>query len=94
MNKYFQRMLKEEQKTIEDYKWCESERAGKDLGVEAIRSWISKFARKFRKDFIKKASVEIMKQAEKEIGELEDLTEITIEDIERYRKLIKLDEKE
>lgn len=33
---------------IEKFKWIESEKAGYDLGEQAVRQWIMKYAAKFR----------------------------------------------
>jgi hypothetical protein len=33
------------------YKWIQSQRAGRDLGEDAIREWVNKFAAQFRKDY-------------------------------------------
>lgn len=30
------------------HKWIESEKAGRDLGTEAVRDWIMKYAKQFR----------------------------------------------
>ena len=34
------RVYEEADRAIQDYKWIESEKAGRDLGVDAIRGWI------------------------------------------------------
>jgi hypothetical protein len=47
----FRKYMEKQRKAIEDYKWCESEKAGKDLGEESVKLWISKNAKRFRKDF-------------------------------------------
>jgi hypothetical protein len=36
---------------IERHKWIESEKAGKDLGVDAVIDWILKYADVFSDDF-------------------------------------------
>ncbi len=33
---------------IERHKWIESEKAGRDLGHDAVKDWISRFAAQFR----------------------------------------------
>lgn len=40
--------MKDQIKEIEIYKWIESEKCGYDLGNEATKSWIKKFAKEFR----------------------------------------------
>lgn len=41
-------------KEIEKYKWCESEKAGYDLGSECCMEWVQKFAKKFKDEYFKK----------------------------------------
>lgn len=36
---------------IERHKWIESEKAGRDLGNEAIKDWIKRFAKDFRNNY-------------------------------------------
>jgi hypothetical protein len=36
--------LEEQRREIERHKWIESEKAGKDLGTEAVIDWILKYA--------------------------------------------------
>jgi hypothetical protein len=38
---------KKQLKEMNDYKWIESEKAGKDLGQECTSNWVDKFAKKF-----------------------------------------------
>lgn len=38
---------------INKYKWIESERCGKDLGDSAVKSWILKYSKAFRENWIK-----------------------------------------
>ncbi len=42
---------------IERYKWIESEKAGKDLGMDAVIDWILKYADMFSDDFPETTSV-------------------------------------
>lgn len=35
---------------INKHKWIESEKAGHDLGEEAVKEWIQKYAKKFREE--------------------------------------------
>jgi hypothetical protein len=45
------------------HKWIESEKAGKDLGQEAVVDWVKKFAKVHRKEFIENKLI----QAEKDL---------------------------
>ncbi|MBF0198393.1 MAG: hypothetical protein HQL32_11810 [Planctomycetes bacterium] len=36
---------------IKRYKWLESEKAGKDLGEQAVIEWIELYGEKFRRDY-------------------------------------------
>jgi hypothetical protein len=49
MKLYCHRQVEEAKK----YKWIESQKAGKDLGDDATREWVNKFAAQFRKDYDK-----------------------------------------
>ena len=40
--------MQDQCKEICIHKWLESEKAGYDLGADAIKDWISKYARDFR----------------------------------------------
>ena len=42
-----------QKRAIEDYKWIESEKAKRDLGLEAQLEWIKKYAKSFREDYEK-----------------------------------------
>lgn len=42
---------------IERHKWIESEKAGKDLGMDAAIDWILKYADMFSDDFAETTSV-------------------------------------
>lgn len=50
-NQEFQEFMKHQIKAIEIYKWVESEKARRDLGNEAIKTWIGHFAEQFRKRY-------------------------------------------
>jgi hypothetical protein len=43
--------LLHQKEEIEKYKWIESQKAGKDLGEQAIMEWVAKFAEKYRKEY-------------------------------------------
>ncbi|MFH0825331.1 MAG: hypothetical protein V2B18_21480 [Pseudomonadota bacterium] len=43
--------LELQQKEIDKHKWIESEKAGRDLGAEAVMDWISKYAAVFSDHF-------------------------------------------
>jgi hypothetical protein len=44
--------LEEERDEIERHKWIESEKAGRDLGYDAIMDWIRKYAKLYREEYI------------------------------------------
>jgi hypothetical protein len=46
--------LEAEKAEMEKYKWIESEKAGRDLGNEAIIDWIHKYAAQFRESYNKR----------------------------------------
>lgn len=49
MNKeQHEQFMKDQIHEIEVYKWCESEKAQRDLGQEAVKDWIRLFAKQFR----------------------------------------------
>jgi hypothetical protein len=43
--------LLHQKEEIERYKWIESQKAGKDLGEEAVKEWVKKFAADYRKEY-------------------------------------------
>ena len=45
------KFLLAEKEEMERYKWIESEKAGHDLGNEAIIDWIHKYAAQFRETY-------------------------------------------
>lgn len=44
--------LDNEREEIERHKWIESEKAGRDLGYDAIVDWIRKYAKTYREEYI------------------------------------------
>ena len=48
--------LEDERNEIERHKWIESEKAGRDLGYDAIMDWIRKYAKLYREEYIKSKS--------------------------------------
>lgn len=44
----FKQFLSDECSEMRKYKWIESEKAGYDLGNEAIQDWIKKYAASYR----------------------------------------------
>jgi hypothetical protein len=50
----FKQFMDDQIKEIERYKWCESEKAKRDLGSECCLDWINKFAKKFKDDYFEK----------------------------------------
>jgi hypothetical protein len=47
------RFLELQTREIEKHKWIESEKAGHDLGVDAVIDWILKYADQFSADFVR-----------------------------------------
>ncbi|MDQ1284678.1 MAG: hypothetical protein QG663_81 [Thermodesulfobacteriota bacterium] len=48
--------LKIQAQEIERHKWIESEKAGRDLGTEAIIDWIMKYADRFSEQYQQRCS--------------------------------------
>jgi hypothetical protein len=48
---HFKEFMDRQRKAIDDYKWSEGCRIGKDPGPAAIEEWIKKNAKTFRKNF-------------------------------------------
>lgn len=46
--------IDEAKSKILEHKWLESEKAGRDLGQDAIIDWVKKYAKVHRKEFIDK----------------------------------------
>ena len=44
--------LKQECIEIERHKWIESEKVGYDLGYEAMKDWVAKYAKEYREYYI------------------------------------------
>jgi hypothetical protein len=49
----FKRFMKKQLEEIKKYKWIESEKAGKDLGNDCCIEWVTRFAKKFRDEYLK-----------------------------------------
>jgi hypothetical protein len=49
--KNFIDFLTKQKKKIEEHKWLSSEKAGHDLGQEAVMDWVKRYAKKFRKEY-------------------------------------------
>lgn len=47
----FHEFMKAQAHEIDVHKWIESEKAGKDLGNDAVMEWIKKYAKDFRKEW-------------------------------------------
>lgn len=45
--------LADQRKAMEDHKWIESEKAGRDLGQACILDWIHNHAEGFRENYVK-----------------------------------------
>lgn len=53
-NEHFKEFMDAQIKEIEDYKWCESEKAGRDLGNQCCLEWVEKYAKDFKEKFFSK----------------------------------------
>jgi hypothetical protein len=49
--KEFHEFMKAQEEAIQKYKWIESQKAGRDLGLSCVLYWIDNFAKKFREDW-------------------------------------------
>ena len=78
--KRFQEYLQQQKEEIDRYKWLESEKAGYDKGDEAVKDWIDKYAKKFRKEWeqkdVQKAKEELITLEKKLNGKLNGSDEI------------------
>jgi hypothetical protein len=52
--KEFELFMREQTNAINVYKWCQSEKAGHDLGNDCCIEWVMKYAKKFRKEWEEK----------------------------------------
>lgn len=43
--------LYHQKEEMEKYKWCESQRAGHDLGEAALREWVEKYGKNYREEY-------------------------------------------
>ncbi len=50
----FQFFMSQQKEEVEKHKWIESEKAGRDLGEQAVIEWISKYAPHFRSEWEQK----------------------------------------
>ena len=50
----FQQFMLDQCDEMKRHKWIESEKAGRDLGNQAIREWICKYAKEYRRNYIKR----------------------------------------
>lgn len=64
MDKEFKKFLNKEIQEMLRHKWIESERAGRDLGQEAIQDWIKRFGKSFRGKYCKDDLMGIIKDIE------------------------------
>jgi hypothetical protein len=51
MDNSFKDYMKAQVHEIEIFKWIESEKVGRDLGVESINTWIKTYAKSFRESW-------------------------------------------
>jgi len=82
--KRFSKYLQKQKDEIEKHKWIESEKAGKDLGQDAVLDWIKKYAKKFRKEYVEKD----LETAIKELDELLKLINGKVNGIEKLKTVI------
>lgn len=47
----FKQFMKDQIKEINVHKWIESEKAGHDLGQEAVLDWLKKYAKDYRDEW-------------------------------------------
>ena len=88
MSKYLTKFLEAQKKAIELYKWVQSEKAGHDLGREAVLDWCKYEARAFRKNYVKK-DLEIAKEKLSNIDKVKD-PELLKECLERIDEVLEL----
>lgn len=73
---------------IKRFKWIESQRAGRDLGEEAVRKWINKNAKNYRDEY-NKCLEDISIKVKESIKKDEELTkQICDECLEKLTKSI------
>lgn len=48
MNTKFKKFLEDQKQEMLKHKWIVSEQAARDMGEEALKEWIAKFAKEFR----------------------------------------------
>lgn len=73
---------------IKRFKWIESQKAGRDLGEEAVREWINENASKYREEYNNCLEV-IAKRVKESIKSNKDLTEEICDDcLEKLTKSI------
>jgi hypothetical protein len=48
---YFKKMLENQRKAMEDYKWFKGQELGRDPGEAACREWVEKYAATYRKEY-------------------------------------------
>lgn len=57
---------------MEKYKWIESQKAGKDLGENALREWVDKYGKKYREAYNTEYKILVEKVANECKKELKD----------------------
>jgi len=84
MNKdRFKLYLEKQKKAMDDYKWQKGIEICRDPGEEAIKEWIAKYAKKFRKEFV----ISDFKEA---LSELKDIRKHIQEYLDKISTLNKI----
>ena len=78
------KFLDKQREAIDKYKWCQSEKAQKDLGQEAVKEWILKFAKTYRREYVEKDLI----NSKDSLLELKKLLDNKENDIEKLKKFV------
>jgi hypothetical protein len=87
------RVYEEAERAIQEYKWIESEKAGRDLGVDAERDWVDSYWRTFCRSrlvqhlrgeaFFEEFGAECFGVLSERFGELKGLLNVVLESIQK-----------
>ena len=87
------RVYEEAERAIQEYKWIESEKAGRDLGVDAERDWVESYWRTFCRSrlvqhlrgeaFFEEFGAECFGVFSERFGELKWLLNVVLERIQK-----------
>lgn len=61
LNEIYPKFLSSQRLEMERHKWIESEKANRDLGIDAYFDWISKYAQQYREEYFIKYNIDINK---------------------------------